>query len=197
MYISKVVFSKDAKRLYDPRACHQFVCGAFGITHTNRDEMDSSALLYRMERNFLLAQSRVEPDWSRTDLSLVQSVAIKQFTPVFMEGGFYEFTFTGNPVKRLRSTEDGPAKLAGLYSDPDRFDWLQRKGDLHGFTPLTASILRVNDHRNAPGEFAIHLVTFTGSLRVDDADLFSQAFVTGVGRGKAYGAGLISLAPAN
>ncbi len=37
-------------------------------------------------------------------------------------------------------------------------------------------------------------MTYEGMLRVENADLLKQALVDGVGRGKAYGMGLLTVA---
>ena len=43
----------------------------------------------------------------------------------------------------------------------------------------------------------LHTVTFDGRLRVLDTQRFSRALLTGIGPGKAYGCGLLTLAPLN
>ena len=45
------------------------------------------------------------------------------------------------------------------------------------------------------GRVALRKVQFDGVLRITDVELFRKALVNGMGRGKAYGMGLMTLAP--
>jgi len=198
MYLSKVTLSR---RFYDdPKLSHAFVYSAFPSgTHIPRISQESSAPLYRLESGgILLVQSKVEPNWAKADPDLIEHVAVKQFAPVFREGSVYHFMLAANPVKRLPLDKDEPGrgKIIALYRNDDRMGWLQRKGTQHGFTPVTANVCRVKRYGEGFRVFALHLVTFTGTLRVDNAELFAQAVTGGIGRGRAFGAGLLSVARA-
>jgi CRISPR system Cascade subunit CasE len=95
---------------------------------------------------------------------------------------------------------------------PDQLTWLTDRLQRSGCTVLTDTVeddevaaVRVTDrHRltfkksqrqgdTAP--VALQSVTFEGLLRIDDPDAARQALLDGVGAGKAYGFGLITLAP--
>ncbi|MGX8910214.1 type I-E CRISPR-associated protein Cas6/Cse3/CasE [Streptomyces netropsis] len=49
--------------------------------------------------------------------------------------------------------------------------------------------------RNLPGPHH-HLTQFDGTARITDPDLLTTALHTGIGKGKPYGAGLLSLTSA-
>jgi CRISPR system Cascade subunit CasE len=90
----------------------------------------------------------------------------------------------------------------GLAKEEDQRNWLARKGTQCGFRVLSAQIvpegLQVG-HSGRGGEIRrlAHLaVRFEGVLQVTDADLMHQAVRNGVGSAKAFGFGLLSLAPA-
>lgn len=48
---------------------------------------------------------------------------------------------------------------------------------------------------NGKGRVTIQVVTFEGRLQVTDPDRLREVMVTGIGRAKAYGCGLLTLAP--
>lgn len=131
------------------------------------------------------------------------------------------FRLRANPTRRL-STPRGPdgARPAGkrvdLRDDDARMAWLERKGRDHGFALVRSQArpdIDLPNVRATPeqpqsgyrpggeGETARRTMTFgavlfEGELAVVDADALRRALAEGIGPGKAYGFGLLSLAPA-
>ncbi|GLW66579.1 type I-E CRISPR-associated protein Cas6/Cse3/CasE [Actinomadura rubrobrunea] len=98
--------------------------------------------------------------------------------------------------------------------------WLLRRTAKHGFEILPARTdpglpdLPATDTTPAPDvrithrervtftkgnrrRVVLHTATFQGHLRVTDADLLTRALLHGIGPAKAYGCGLLTLAPRN
>jgi CRISPR system Cascade subunit CasE len=107
------------------------------------------------------------------------------------------------PVTLLSEEEASlPPHLRPSADDKLR-EWLIRKGAQHGFQvadvqsrpdPLTGDMQMGVKRRNEDEcKLAHKAIVFEGVLRVSDADAFRQALVDGVGSGKAYGFGLLSL----
>ena len=134
------------------------------------------------------------------------------------------FRLRANPTKRLSTlaTADGtrpPGKRVDLRDDDARLAWLRRKGEDHGFALAAARVVAESGPPNvrtqAEGRqlgfravengtgadrtlrrrMTFAAVVFEGELRVTDADLLRAALATGIGSGKAYGFGLLSVAP--
>lgn len=173
----------------------------------------------------LVVQSRAAPDWSGlADGYLLTAAAGENPArkPIgarydgLRDGALLRFRLRANPTKRLITPPgpDGrrpPGKRVDLRREEDRLDWLRRKGDQAGFALLPAPSapglpdVRVNPEARrtggrgaadrAGGRLAFGAVLFEGRLRVTDADLFRRALVEGIGSGKAYGFGLLSVAP--
>lgn len=75
-----------------------------------------------------------------------------------------------------------------------RREWLEKQAVKHGFelmaVHVTAAPMEVICSKNR--HFTIDCTDFTGALKVVDAQKFSHALATGIGRvGKAFGMGLI------
>jgi CRISPR system Cascade subunit CasE len=114
-------------------------------------------------------------------------------------------------------------KRVELRTEEERIAWLARKGQASGFalltvrlasnTPATAAApevanaadvadvrtLRTAERvtgRRDDQRLTFGSVLFEGRLRVTDPDAFRQALATGLGSGKAFGFGLLSIAPA-
>ena len=94
-----------------------------------------------------------------------------------------------------------------LRRDADRLQWLKRKGNQHGFqlAQLThdagdaVDVLIRSSPRQAGRKDETRITVagtlFDGRLVVQDTDRIRDAIAQGIGPGKAFGFGLLSLAP--
>jgi CRISPR system Cascade subunit CasE len=127
------------------------------------------------------------------------------------------FRLRANPTKRIsaRNTSQDAhwhGKRVELYREEDRIAWLVRKAGDAGFRLLSVRLkddlpsAQVaqdgktfgwrNASRREQPDLAFGAVLFEGELEIIDADKFKQALANGIGSGKAYGFGLLSIAPA-
>lgn len=129
------------------------------------------------------------------------------------------FRLRANPTKRLRSApnQDGArplGKRVDVRGEVAQLAWLARKGGDHGFAlgrvrarpdAVLANVRAAPEQRQtgrqpASGEegsrrLTFGAVLFEGELVVTDGDALRRAVAEGIGSGKAYGFGLLSLAP--
>jgi CRISPR system Cascade subunit CasE len=78
----------------------------------------------------------------------------------------------------------------------EQIEWLQRKAAQGGFAVLSAMPTqqqRTDDRRH---ELKFFSVQFDGVLQVAEPERFRQTLAQGIGSGKAFGFGLLSVAPA-
>jgi CRISPR system Cascade subunit CasE len=145
----------------------------------------------------VLVQSEAEPDWShhaRTDDYLVRPPECKEYAPGFSAGQRLRFRLRANPTVR----RDG--QRLGVLSEEAQLAWLDRKGEAGGFRVLGARAVDEGflGGRKADGErrhALTHLaVRFDGVLEVADLTRLLVTIRSGVGSGKAFGFGLLSLA---
>lgn len=135
-------------------------------------------------------------------------------------GTTLRFRLLANATRKVHPPgPDGKPRENGtripIRDEAARLQWLARKGEQAGFQVVSAAVVParqerppVADVRTTPGrrstgrkphggnrmQVDLEGVLFDGHLRVCDATLFRQALVQGVGPGKAYGFGLLSLA---
>ncbi len=96
-----------------------------------------------------------------------------------------------------------PAERAA-WREEQLCDWLDRQGERGGFRvdscapgPIVARrIVRAKNGYTRGRPMTFHEVEFTGTLRVADAVAFTRTCARGVGRGKAFGYGLLMVRPA-
>jgi CRISPR system Cascade subunit CasE len=167
---------------------------------------------------FLLVQSRLEPDWSRLPEDyLLETDGNPACKPVLSHYAGLEtgqrllFRLLANPTKRVsaRNTEEDArwrGKRIELRREEDQIAWLRRRGESAGFRLLAARVNRdVPNVQTTPrpktsgwrekSRLSFGSALFNGELEITDAAAFRQSLSDGVGSGKAYGFGLLSIAP--
>lgn len=167
----------------------------------------------------VLVQSSTEPDWSRLPTGYVlRTDGPKHFDPTFAEGQALRFRLVANPVRRVRlDGKKHPRRMPLVHPrakegiETGYLDWLERQANRHGFTVDIGSVVdapfrlgRKRKMKHDPAEIETipkakvgHFgVRFDGLLRVDNAQALGDAVRQGIGPAKAFGFGLLSLAPA-
>ncbi len=138
-------------------------------------------------------------------------------------GTVLRFRLRANPTRKIdtKSGADGRrrhGRRVELRTEADRLAWLERKAEASGFELVSVrvstsvpdvttipqgKVVRTSGycHCDTPEGRISHTLTlapvlFEGHLRVVEAERFRRALETGIGPGKAYGMGLLSIAPA-
>jgi CRISPR system Cascade subunit CasE len=165
----------------------------------------------------VLVQSEKQPDWApleALDSYLLQPVESKQVELTLSPGHRLAFRLRANPtVKR----DD---KRLGLLREEEQLAWLDRKASGGGFRllgvrvtpegmvksnrrvgqvakPVTATSTGQATCPTGEGATMTFLaVRFDGVLEVTDPEAFLKTVENGIGSAKAFGFGLLSLAPA-
>ncbi len=219
MYLSRLILNPRTRRvqreLAQPYEMHRSVMRAFRADLQASEER----VLWRVDEHprlglALLVQSWDAPDWTwlaeegaRGYLLPVDepNPAVKPFELRPAVGQTLSFRLRANPTKRLgKSAEYDKGKRVGLYDEEDQLAWLAHKGEAHGFRVLQAQVSRDGKIKDAD---AIHRddkthklellsVQFDGILQVTDPDKLVAAVQAGIGSGKGFGFGLLSLASA-
>lgn len=179
----------------NPYEMHRTLSRAFGDA---KDAYHAARCLFRVDEvntapgPRLLVQSLTRPDWDYLDARYTVAVpVVKEFAPEFQEGQPLAFRLRANP------TVCREGKRLGLYKDEERQNWLARKGKAQGFQ-VRRALIQLEDQsrfeKNGAGCVTLSAVCFDGVLTVTDPAAFRTAVESGIGRAKAFGFGLLSLA---
>ncbi|MFS8882694.1 type I-E CRISPR-associated protein Cas6/Cse3/CasE [Synechococcus sp. R55.3] len=202
MYLSRLVLNERQllvqRDLSNSHALHQRIMHGFPDQPTQTPRSDW-CILYRQEPDgyTVLVQSAIQPDWSRLPKGYVQrDPEVKTFdltAEVLAKGKCFRFRLRANPSKRDKKTH----KIVGFFRFADQLEWLCRQGQRHGFEVLAAEGIPSPNifgiKKEIPGLVRIYTVLFQGILRVTDAEALVKAVQQGIGRGRSYGCGLLSL----
>jgi CRISPR system Cascade subunit CasE len=120
-------------------------------------------------------------------------------------GQTWAFRLTANPVRHGRVKDsDEHTKPRGHVTVDQQQQWFLTRTESQGFDVATGSDggrqVLVRDRRTVRfrregATVTIAMATFDGLLRVTDPDALRTALISGIGRAKGYGCGLLTLAP--
>lgn len=221
MYLTKLLLNKnsfDVRR--DLNDCHQLhttitttVLTSKSNSHITTNKRVSTQdnqgrLLYRVEENLedkkivLLVQTDIEVDWSKLPENyLANRPDNKICKPIdflykqLLEGMQLRFHLRANPTMKSQD------KRIPLTKHIELIDWLKRKSSQHGFEVLNVEV----DHTIEIGwrksginsqdkkKITLNSALFDGNLIITNKESFVDALKQGIGRGKGYGFGLLSV----
>lgn len=208
LYLSRMLVNPlsvaGMRLLESPDSVHSFICALF------EGSREDARFLFRVDAldggPAVLIQSAVPPDWGRSKLAvgaLRHEPETKPFDVPVEDGAALAFRLLTRPAKRAftgAGHKDGPRR--DLRTDEERLAWIRRKGESCGFRVVSCGLTLTDfpavhavarGFREAGGAFTA--VRFDGELGVTDAALLRDAVANGIGTQKAFGFGLLSLAP--
>jgi CRISPR system Cascade subunit CasE len=128
-------------------------------------------------------------------------------------GDRWAFRLTANPVHTARRIDDEPTKITAHVGMKHQMGWLLQRQENAGFRVLEKVPERrlvpeldryelvVHNRRHLdfkkadrPGSVTLVTATYDGRLEVTDADRLRRTLTWGLGKAKAYGCGLMTLA---
>lgn len=129
-------------------------------------------------------------------------------------GTRWKFRLTANPVHSIRRSPEEPTKVTAHVTPHHQLAWLVKKQETAGFRVVERAALPAGLPPDSRYELLVHqrrnlsfrkraqdapvtlaTATFDGQLEVTDAETFRRTLTQGIGRAKAYGCGLMTLAP--
>ncbi|WP_419927242.1 type I-E CRISPR-associated protein Cas6/Cse3/CasE [Candidatus Poriferisocius sp.] len=159
-------------------------------------------VLWRIEPSespTLLIQSRGQPDFTRLpgEYGRFRSKSIDRHLSSLERGHVVNYRAVVNPV---RSSRAGGQNKQTAIPFCEQAEWWQAREQRIGLTPLDAPVLTGQPARNLyrdNGDRArvpIYSIRVDGIAEVVDADSLREAIEGGVGRAKAWGCGLLTVA---
>lgn len=207
MYLSRIALDTTRRTtmmaLSAPQEIHGAIESAFAGERSRR--------LWRLDslggRQYLLILSEEKADLTsvaRQFSAKDSRPETKLYDPLLQrieEGSVWQFRLTANPTKSVLENKGsavrGSVKACGVVAEQEQ--WLRDRAEKHGFS-VREGAFRVTASqwfRFAKGgtgpKVSLLSVTYEGMLQVTDAELFRETLTKGMGRGKAYGMGLLTV----
>ncbi|KAB1987465.1 type I-E CRISPR-associated protein Cas6/Cse3/CasE [Streptomyces triticiradicis] len=205
--------------LAHPSSLHKTVM-LLALDNLGDQPRQKAGLLFRLEQATrhtpptLLVQTHTPPDITRLPPAY-GTTETRDLTPMLQAltaGRRVRYRITANASVRRKVLDGDPFfdteprhKDISLHGD-DALAWWQRKAAQAGLSPASTDITPTNPFRRSvtkktstetdPHAFRHVLTRFDGLATITDPAQLRHAVLAGIGRGKPYGAGLLSLAPA-
>ncbi len=117
-------------------------------------------------------------------------------------GSRWQFRLCANPVV-ARVAGEKRSNVKAFCREEEQIGWLLARAEKHGFTLNRKDVCVLGDRwliftkgGNGP-KVRIRQVTFGGVLTITDAETFRQMLCEGIGKGKAYGCGMMTIVRAD
>lgn len=194
----------QALRITDPYSIHRVVYGLFDDIRTQEDKDNQvrKGLLYldqggnAMGRNVLMLSNREPAMGALTkEGCLVGTVRSKEISPTFLEHGTYQFNVVVNPTRR----DSKSRKLLPIRRHDDIVQWFANRSlNDWGFETINCVVQQnevlqfSNKHQQLITLSQAHLY---GQIKITDRVKFKDSFANGLGRGSAFGCGMLRLVP--
>jgi CRISPR system Cascade subunit CasE len=203
MYLCKVSIPWQYTR--NPYEIHRALWQLF-----SNQPAEKRSFLFRVEHqerwtnSEILLQSEKDPNTENKDIRIL---ARRQYILNLKKGQRLRFRLRANPTKKIKASsgrihpKKEPKKIrVPLIKEAEQRDWLERK--INSFCSLEMLII----HWEVPIYFRknkekrtgkIQTILYDGIFIVNDPDNLMHQLKQGIGPAKAFGCGLISLAPAS
>lgn len=188
--------------------------------HVPRD--GSHNFLFRIDphpggRVVIIVHSAMQPDWDYAFHNAQHLLAAPPSTSVSLQSSWdvgvtFRFRLVANPVYRARkdSKDQRGQPLDATWvgkrlpvppTDAALRNWLDRRSEAGGFRLGDLSLIQPGyvyvDKPTKNSEGHRHrIVRYEGTIEVIDSQFFRQTLIAGIGPAKAFGCGLLSIAPA-
>lgn len=174
----------------------------FGVLHRLEFSRNSGWHLY--------VQSRIEPDWNTLPERYLlpadlPNPLVKEVGEAYCKiryGRILRFRLRANPTKKIDTMSTDGKRRNGrrvpLNNPEEQVEWLVRKANRHGFKlgqVIISSSGSAELVKSPSTAKTFQGVVYEGTLQVNDEELFLDSICSGIGPGKAYGFGLLSIAP--
>ena len=184
--------------LDDTRAMHRLVMSGFPVS-SGPAPRAAMNILYRLDglpggRVGVTVRATAVPDWSRLPVG-VSASPVQTSERTWEAGELVAMTCDANATKD-RAMERGPngarkqGLRVGLTQPGDLRDWFTRKGMQSGFVVQDLDAVPLGARRGTQG-LSLWIVRFTATVLVVDPVAFVAAWAQGIGRGRAFGAGML------
>ncbi len=205
MYLSRVAIDEkkyeSMKALYNLERLHGMVENSFpGERQRNLWRLDRLA-----EESYILLLSNLPPqsDTLPRQIGYCDSTwETKSYDTLLSKitaGSRWYFRLTANPTMAVSEDGRNRGRVKAITVSHQQREWIKRQGLRKGFLLQDGQFDIVQNEwktiKKGDREIQILAASFEGILTVTDAETFRQTLITGIGREKAYGMGLLTVVP--
>ena len=208
MYLSRVKIDKTRRSYYkflsSAQVMHATIESCF-------DKEDNSRKLWRLDHfkneYYILILSENEPNLQVISKQYgfeqlegnEETRDYKKVLEVLKNGQFWRFRLRANPVRSVKNFEGNVMERGKVLSHVTvnyQKKWLSDRAEKLGFEIKEFDIIQrdIKKFKRQNSTVTIGMVTYEGILEIRDIEIFKDSLIRGIGKAKAYGCGLLTLA---
>ena len=200
------------RALASPHVLHSAVESGFPRTLDENRERILWRVDYVRDRCYLLVLSAKQPDFLHITSQfgyelLEQRWETRNYNPLLARlqpGQVWRFRLRANPVHsscKEKNEASGRGKVFAHVTQQQQRQWLMARAQPGGFSldENTFDVVhtewkKFRKANRSSHEVALRTADFEGILTISDVETFKDALLSGIGRAKAYGCGLLTIA---
>ena len=172
---------------------------------------DDSRKLWRLDRFqnalFILILSERKPNLTRmkeeygypNQSNEQDTKDYQKVLDMFQGGQIWRFRLRANPVHSVMGDKDSGTARGRVFphvTAEHQKKWLEERSERLGFSLKEFEIVQREEKKFKKRNQMVSLTTatFEGILKIENAEVFRSTVVSGIGRAKAYGCGLLTIA---
>jgi CRISPR system Cascade subunit CasE len=203
MYLSRIKLNTEEratiKLLSSPQVVHATIEAAFIETQKTRK-------LWRLDyfkgHPYVIILSQDKPNLTQFNTQFGypdlpgEIRDYQKVLDILKEGQLYRFRLCANPVYSVSQGEGKRGKVMAHVTIAQQEEWLKSKSEKLGFgLEQFAVVQHAIKHFTRQHKYVtLSMATFEGVLQIKNVALFKNTLINGIGRAKAYGCGLLTLA---
>lgn len=208
MYLSRIKLNTSLRKTMQAMAAPNLFHGA--IESAEKGEITRKLwridTLYGVQYLLILSENIIDFSMVALQFGYGSEYECKKYDELLeriVNGSKWQFRLKANPTVQTKKylTEKGRGKVLAHITTAHQEEWLKRRSEKNGFS-LSEGEWLVTESRwyvfkkNKEQKSKVKLlsVTYEGTLTVTDAEAFKKALVNGIGREKAFGMGLLTIA---
>ena len=208
MYLSRIRLNTSSRKTMQALAAPNLFHGAVEIA----EKGERTRKLWRIDtlhgEKYLLILSENEIDFSSVSEqfgygSEYECKCYDKLLERISNGSKWQFRLRANPTVQSKKYPDKKdrGKVLAHITTTHQEEWLLKKAEKNGFSLSEGEWLvtesrwyRFKKNKEQKSEVRLLAVTYEGILTVTDEAAFRNALISGIGREKAYGMGLLTIA---
>lgn len=205
MYLSRIPLDVSKRKTQIALASPNIFHGAVEEAFLEKQDRNLWRIDTLMEQTYLLILSSVQPnlnsiaDQFGKECNCGETKDYEILLNRIQKDSLWHFRLSANPTHCVKK-KGGRGKVVAHTTGKYQLEWILNQAEKKGFQiiPDTIQIKEskwlIFRKKNETQKVRIMEVTYEGVLRINDLEVFKQTLVNGIGREKAYGMGLLTIA---
>lgn len=211
MYLSRILLDQKRRETLQALSSPHILHGAVEQSFASRDKRKLWRIDWLNDACYLLVLSQDKPDFTHiakqfgnpSSEPLWETKDYDFLLSRLQAGQDWHFRLCANPTRssfKEKETATGRGKVFAHVTQEQQRQWLLLKAGTCGFKlkedefdVVHTQWLKFSKGKGSQREITLRTATFEGKLTITNIESFMQTLLSGIGRAKSYGCGLLTI----